>query len=149
MTSCVEERWTELFNSSSLPTTSRKTFSEAVDEVVEAVWSNETERLDRDAENPWMEPGQWLLDDFIREQHDLLWFRREEEDELDAELFTLDLSGFLTHFHEVARGKIDEGLKSRFACFQANFRRRHCLIKMIREMNEKCCRGTGFYSENY
>ena len=44
------------------------------------------------------------------------------------------------------KAKYKKEMDTRITHFQASFRRRHCIIKMIREMNEKCCRGTGFYS---
>ena len=142
MTQNFETEWTEMFNSSSLTTASRTTFSEAVDKIVGMVWSNETERLDRDPETMRVfGEDVWLLDEFICHEHRQLWYsnttRIEASDDLDD------------YFHSVVRKKVDEGLYSRFTCVQANFRRRHCLIKMIREMNEKCCRGTGFYCDYY
>ena len=129
-TEIYEREWTELF--------SRKTFSEAVDEVVEMVWSN-----------GGFGNGM-LLVAFIMEKHWELWYGlpRYNSYELDEDGVPRKIE-LCDHFHHVVRGIIDNGLKSRFTCVQANFRRRHCLIKMIREMNEKCCRGTGFYSENY
>ena len=127
-----ETEWNQKFNHSLNPVS--MTFWDAVDSVVKGGLRNE-----------W---GQyWDLEDSIENEHEWLWEWRESLWGLPMRNKPQTLSkGCVEHFVNETKTIFKKELDTKITHFQASFRRRHCIIKMIREMNEKCCRGTGFYS---
>ena len=133
-----ETEWNEKFNHSKNP--GFMPFGEAVDSVV-------TSGFIQARRDPGLDER---IDDWIADEHEWLWEWRESLWGLPGKNKPKTLSKLCEeHFVNATKAKYKKELDNRITHFQASFRRRHCIIKMIREMNEKCCRGTGFYSYSY
>ena len=125
-----EIEWNQKFNHSRNPVS--MTYWDAVDSLVKSGFVD----------------GYGIDDeDWIEDEHDWLWDWRESLWGLPMRNKPQTLSGgCVENIVNATKTRYKQELNTRITHFQASFRRRHCIIKMIREMNEKCCRGTGFYS---
>ena len=130
-----ETEWNQKFNHSLNPVS--MTYWDAVDSLVTTGFRDEYGVDER-------------IDDWIDDEHEWLWEWRESlwgrpvaAGNTKPQMLS---KGCVDSIVNATKAKYKKEMDTRITHFQASFRRRHCIIKMIREMNEKCCRGTGFYS---